>query len=251
MKTKKTVILTGATLDGIGEAILRKLNSEGWFVLGTYEKEQAEKAIRLEYELKSIELHQVEHANRDSLRSFTKKISDRQLSGLVNAQMFFQIENPDAFDHNLWDKSLAVNLSAPNFLFHELKSKLLEGSSIVTITSTEGFTGSFGASAYAATKAAIHNLVKTHANTIGKRNVRVNAIAAGWIGGVMDTDEIFDMSKKITPLGRLGSADEIANIVSFLLSPDSSFVNGSVIVADGGYSGVDTIAKHEFEQSQK
>ena len=67
----------------------------------------------------------------------------------------------------------------------------------------------------------------------------------------MDTDEVFNMSRKITPLERLGDPNEVANVVSFLLSQDSSFVNGTVIVADGGYSGVDAIAKYEFDDSRK
>jgi NAD(P)-dependent dehydrogenase (short-subunit alcohol dehydrogenase family) len=248
---EKNVVITGAVREGYGEAILRTLISEGYNILGTFERDDSEKAKKAKSEFKNLELYEVDHSSRESLRKFIYSISAKKLSGLVNAQLFFNMENPDEFNHDLWDKSLAVNLTAPNFLFHELKKNFEEGASIVTITSTEGFIGSFGASAYAATKAAIHNLVKTHANTVGKKNIRVNAIAAGWIGGVMDTDEVFNMSRKITPLGRLGKADEIASATSFLLSDKSSFINGTVIVADGGYSGVDTISKYEFEQSQK
>jgi NAD(P)-dependent dehydrogenase (short-subunit alcohol dehydrogenase family) len=161
------------------------------------------------------------------------------------------MEDPDNFDHDTWERSLAVNLTAPNYLVRELQSRLEEGASIVTITSTEGFIGSFGASAYAATKAAIHNLTKTWANTLGKRNIRANAVAAGWIGGVMDTDEVFNMSRTITPLGRLGSPEEVAEVVAFLVSKNSSFINGATIVVDGGYTGVDTISKHEFQANKK
>ena len=174
--------------------------------------------------------------------------------GRVNdlvAQMFFNMENQEKFDYDTWDKSLAVNISMPNFLYHELKTKFIDGASIVTVTSTEGFTGSYGASAYAASKAFIHNLVKTHANLLGKRNIRSNAVAAGWIGGVMDTDDVFNMSRQITPLGRLGRPEEIAEIVSFLISNKSSLINGETIVADGGYSGVDQISKFEFESENK
>jgi NAD(P)-dependent dehydrogenase (short-subunit alcohol dehydrogenase family) len=126
---------------------------------------------------------------------------------MVYAQFYFEMENPNAFDHNVWDKSIAINLTAPNYLIHELKDKMVNGSSIVIITSTEGFRGSYGASAYAATKAAIHNLVKTLANNLGKRGIRINALPAGWIGGEMDTDEIFNKSRSMTPLGRLGTDD--------------------------------------------
>jgi NAD(P)-dependent dehydrogenase (short-subunit alcohol dehydrogenase family) len=67
----------------------------------------------------------------------------------------------------------------------------------------------------------------------------------------MDTDEVFNMSRKITPLGRLGTQEEIADITEFLLSEKSSLINGTVITADGGYSGVDMISKYEFEQENQ
>ena len=87
---------------------------------------------------------------------------------------------------------------------------MVPGSSIVIITSTEAYRGSYGASAYAATKAAIHNLVRTLANNLGQRGIRINALPAGWIGGEMDTDEVFNKSRSLTPLGRLGTDEEIA-----------------------------------------
>lgn len=63
----------------------------------------------------------------------------------------------------------------------------------------------------------------------------------------MDTDEVFNKSRKITPLGRLGDPEEIAKTVKFLCSDESSFINGSVITADGGYSNVDTVSKFEYQ----
>ena len=111
--------------------------------------------------------------------------------------------------------------------------------------------GSYGASAYAATKAAIHNLVRTLANNLGQRGIRINALPAGWIGGEMDTDEVFNKSRSLTPLGRLGTDEEIANVAYFLFSKESSFVNGTTIVAYGGYLGSDPLSKYEFEDSRK
>jgi NAD(P)-dependent dehydrogenase (short-subunit alcohol dehydrogenase family) len=246
---KPTIVITGAAKPGIGEAVTRRSFCDGFHIIGSFESEDAHRAAIVQKELGTdVQLYEVNHADRSSLTAFTEAIPG-PIQGLVNAQFFFAMENPEQFDHSLWDKSLAVNLSAPNFLVHALKAKMASPSAVVTITSTEGFVGSFGASAYAATKAAIHNLTKTLANNLGPKNIRVNAIAAGWIGGVMDTDEVFNMSRRITPLGRLGTPEEIAAVVAFLLSKESSFINGTVLVADGGYSGVDTISKYEFDQS--
>ena len=248
----KLAVVTGAAKPGYGCAITRRLLTDGFAIHGTFEAEDADSAQSLQREFGTARLHleQCDHGNPTALTAFATNLH-AGIQALVNAQFFFNMESPTAFDHALWNRSLAVNLSAPNLLVHELSAKLASDSSIVTITSTEGFIGSFGASAYAASKAAIHNLTKTFANNLGSRGIRANVVAAGWIGGVMDTDEVFNMSRRITPLGRLGLPEEIAAVVSFLLSKDASFVNGSVITADGGYSGVDTIAKYEFEQFVK
>ena len=195
-----------------------------------------------------MKLVELDLSSREELRAFVKSIDDT-IEGFVFAQFYFAMENPDSFDYDVWDKSLAINLTAPNYFVHELKCKMIDGCSIVILTSTEGFRGSYGASAYAATKAAIHNLVKTLANNLGKYGIRINALPAGWIGGEMDTDEIFNKSRSLTPLGRLGTDDEVANVTLFLLSSSSSFVNGTTIVVDGGYLCSDPLSKFEFEDS--
>jgi NAD(P)-dependent dehydrogenase (short-subunit alcohol dehydrogenase family) len=249
MEQSKTIVLTGAAKAGIGEALTKALLQEGYTVIGSYQSTESERAKVLQNELQTplLELHEVDHAVRNSLANFVANIN-KPIHGLVNAQFVFKMEDPTNYDHELWDWLLAMNLTAPNYLTRELEPKMLEGSSIVTITSTEGFIGSFGGAAYSACKAAIHNLVKTHANNFGARAIRANAVAGGWIGGVEDTDEIFNKSRQITPLGRLGKGNEVASAVVFLLSDAASFINGTVITVDGGYSGVDTLAKYEYEE---
>ena len=252
MADQKTIVLTGAAKPGIGQAITRALLSEGYKVIGTYQPSDASKAVTLQSDLNStsLVLKEVDHTTRSSLADFVASI-DGSIDALVNGQFVFEMEDPLKYSHELWDWLLAMNLTAPNYLTRELEPKIIDGGSIVTITSTEGFIGSFGGAAYAACKAAIHNLIKTHANNFGARSIRVNAVAGGWIGGVEDTDEIFNKSRAITPLARLGSGAEVAAVVLFLLSAKASFVNGTVITADGGYSGVDTLAKYEYEEFRK
>lgn len=247
----RRAVLTGAASSGYGVAILRRLHNDGYEILGTYDSDDAESVANLRSELPHATLIEVDHSDRASLDVLITRASALgEIHALVNAQMYFAMERPERPDFSIWDRSLAINLTAPHYLFHGLLDRFAPNTSIVTVTSTEGFVGSFGAPAYAATKAAIHNLTMSQANIGGSRGVRVNAVAAGWIGGVMDTDEVFNMSRAITPLGRLGSPEEIAGVVAFLLSEDAGFVNGTVVTADGGYSGVDTIAKYEFEAEQ-
>lgn len=242
------MIVIGAAKGGYAESITRKIIGNGFPVIGTYDKEFTANAniLRSEFSAKELILHEVDLSDRNRLQEFVNSVKT-DVEGFVFAQFYFEMENPIDFDHSLWDKSLAINLTAPNFLIHELKNKMQKGSSIVIITSTEGFRGSYGASAYAVTKAAIHNLVKTLANNLGKSGIRINALPAGWIGGEMDTDEIFNKSRSLTPLGRLGTDEEIANVAWFLLSKESSFINGTTVVADGGYLCSDPLSKYEFE----
>jgi NAD(P)-dependent dehydrogenase (short-subunit alcohol dehydrogenase family) len=247
---KPLAVVTGAATDGIGTAISRRLSRDGFSIVGSYEADDSDAAEALAEELPDVRMVAVDHADRNTLDELVATVGQLDVRALVNAQFYFEIEDPDNFNFSIWDRSLAVNLTAPNYLYHALRSRFASGGSVVTVTSTEGFVGSFGASAYAATKAALHNLTMTLANNSGKLGVRVNAVAAGWIGGVMDTDEVFNMSRAITPLGRLGSPEEVAATVAYLISDEASFINGIVLIADGGYSGVDTISKYEFESSR-
>ncbi|MFR3472139.1 MAG: SDR family oxidoreductase [Roseburia faecis] len=246
------VVVIGAAKTGYAESITRKLINEGYSVIGTYDEEYADNAKKMQAEFSAdvLTLKQVDLSSRNELSTFVKSV-EGEISGMIFAQFFFYMEDPDHFDHLMWDKSLAINLTAPNYLVHELKDQMVPGSSIVIITSTEAYRGSYGASAYAATKTAIHNLVRTLANNLGQRGIRINALPAGWIGGEMDTDEVFNKSRSLTPLGRLGTDEEIANVAYFLFSKESSFVNGTTIVADGGYLGSDPLSKYEFEDSRK
>lgn len=245
-KDISTFVVFGAAKSGYGQAITKRLRRDGNTVIGTFSEEYSEDAKSMMKDDEELKLVKIDHSNIKSINEFISSLP-KVVSGVVIAQMYFDIRDALEFNEEAWRVGLDVNITLPHFVALSLGPRVESGGCIVTITSTEGFSGSFGAACYAASKAAVHNLVKTHANILGSKGVRVNAIAAGWIGGVMDTDEVFNMSRKITPLGRLGAPEEIAGVTSFLLGPDASFVTGATIVADGGYSCVDTISKYEYE----
>src|SRR5260370_40908814 len=86
-------------------------------------------------------------------------------------------------------------------------------------------------------------------NNFGRRNIRVNAVAPGWINTGMATEESYQ-AVEITPLARNGWPEEVANLIAFLVSDEASFVNGETIIIDGGFGNVDYIMLQEAKRAQ-
>ncbi|MCL2284349.1 MAG: SDR family oxidoreductase [Fibromonadales bacterium] len=247
------IIVTGAAVSGYGQEITKLMLDNGYRVIGTHLNVDEVDAKKFANELgnENLSLFPLDLWSRNSLDEFLRNVGTTPIKGLVLSQYFWNMENQDNFDFDAWDKSIASNLTAPNYLIRKLSPNLEigKGNSVV-ITSTEALTGNYGSTAYAAARAGEHNLVKSLANLLGPRKIRINAVAPGWIGNVME-DGVFDPSSKMTPLGRLGNGREVAYVVEFLLSEKASYVTGSTYVVDGGYSNADPMAKLEFEESCK
>lgn len=248
----KIYVVNGAAHEGFGEETARTIIRNGNKVIGLYEKTDSENANKMvnEFSEKELELILLDMENIDTIRSAIDSINI-EIDGFVNAAFYFDMDDVDDFDYELAEKIFKYNYHYPMMLAVELKKKMKRGSSIVIITSTEAARGSFGGITYAASKAAVHNMIQSLACNWGKDQIRVNAVAAGWIGGEMDTDGPFEVSMNITPLGRLGKAEEVANTVYFLISDAASFINAQAIYVDGGYLCVDDIAKFEYEEAKK
>ena len=108
---------------------------------------------------------------------------------------------------------------------------------IVNISSVVGITGNAGQTNYAASKAGVIGFTKSLAKEVASRNILVNAIAPGFIETNMTEvlkKEIKEEITKNIPLKRIGTAQEVANVVKFLISDDSSYITGQVIQVDGG-----------------
>jgi 3-oxoacyl-[acyl-carrier protein] reductase len=138
-----------------------------------------------------------------------------------------------------WQRLLAINLTAPLTLSRVAARCMMRqrDGAVVHVSSVVGETGNAGQVGYATTKAGILGLVKSLARELGPRGVRVNAVAPGLIDTDMTahlTPEAIQALLGRVPLGRAGTADEVAHAVSFLASPAAGYITGEVLRVNGG-----------------
>ena len=138
-----------------------------------------------------------------------------------------------------WDRMLDTNLKGAFALCRAAARPMMKQRSgaIVNLTSVVGETGNVGQAAYAASKAGLIGLTKSLARELASRNIRVNAVSPGFIDTDMTAGLNAELKAKMTetiPLGRLGSADEVARAVLFLAGDAASYVTGEVLKVNGG-----------------
>jgi 3alpha(or 20beta)-hydroxysteroid dehydrogenase len=242
----KVVLLTGAT-GGLGRAMAHRLAEEGAQVVLTDLDERACKqlaaglpgpgrhvsaALDVAQESQWIEL--VATVERDFGR----------LDGLVNNAGIGSIATVEDETVEHWDKVMSVDSTGVWLGMKHLGPVIVAsgGGSIVNVSSILGTVGGLGNSAaYHAAKGAVRTLTKNAALLWATAGVRVNSLHPGFIG-TAELLERFEGTPRHeamlanTPVGRLGRADEIAAVVAFLISDDSTFVTGSEVYADGGYT---------------
>ncbi|RMG62074.1 MAG: 3-oxoacyl-ACP reductase FabG [Bacteroidetes bacterium] len=137
-----------------------------------------------------------------------------------------------------WDQVIAVNLTGVFYCAKAVSAYMVEAGygRIVNTSSVVGLTGNFGQINYTATKAGVIGMTKTLARELGRKGITANAVAPGFIATEMvETipEKVIDMVKSRTPLGRLGTPEDIANAYLFLASDDAAYVSGTVLSVDG------------------
>lgn len=237
----KIAIVTGGSR-GIGKAIAEKFLSEGAKVIITDIIDEGEKFVS-EAKSKGLELSfykcdvsdfkEVEKTIEEIYKTFGKIDILVNNAGITKDKIILMMSEEE------FDKVINVNLKGTfNFTKCVLKymSKAKYGK-IINISSIIGLMGNAGQSNYAASKAGIIGLTKSVAKEFGKRNICVNAVAPGFIKTPM-TEQLPDNVKeeyfKVIPLGRFGEVEDVANLVLFLASDESSYITGQVIQVDGG-----------------
>ncbi len=239
----KTALITGASR-GIGEAIAIKLAEHGASVAFTY-LSSAEKAMALENQLHSMEVKAIGYKSDAASFADAEKLINNILMEFTTIDVV--VNNAGITRDNLilrmteaqWDEVISTNLKSVFNICKAVCKPMMKqrGGSIINVSSIVGITGNAGQTNYSASKAGIIGFTKSLAKELGSRNIRCNAIAPGFIETDMThriSEEVRDTFKNNIPLGRYGSAEEVAKTVLFLASDLSSYVNGQVISVCGG-----------------
>lgn len=240
--TSRTAIVTGAAR-GIGAAIARRLAADGYRTAVNYSTSAAE-AEKLADEIKDAGGEALALcADVADATAMTKLFDETEaafgpVDVLVNNAGISQMSLlADVVDAD-YQRLIAVNLTGTFNGMREGATRVRDGGRIINLSTS--IIGHYlpGHGVYAATKAAVEALTHVLAKELGARGVTVNAVAPGPVATELfltgRSDELIQRLTRDIPLGRLGEPDDIANVVSFLAGPESGWINGQVLKANGG-----------------
>jgi 3-oxoacyl-[acyl-carrier protein] reductase len=240
--TDKVAIVTGASR-GIGEAIAKQLSSCGAKIILI--ARNSDQLVAVKETIISnggiAESIAGDVSNLNSISEIVTNTIDKwgridilvNNAGIARDNIIMRMKEDD------WDSVMNINLKG---CFNGIKSVARpmiknKAGRIINITSVIGQIGNAGQSNYAASKAGIMGLTKSMAKELGSRNITVNAVAPGYITTDMTNelnDEVKEQLKSSIPLGRLGTPDDVANLVCFLASDEAGYITGQTFNVDGG-----------------
>ena len=243
MLTGKVALVTGAGR-GIGREIALTLARNGATVIVNYNgsRERAEEVVKsIEEQGGSAEAVQCNVADFEASGQMVKDVLGKygkvdilvNNAGITRDNLIMRMSEQD------YDAVLDTNLKgAFNMIRHLSKAFLKQRyGKIINISSVSGVMGNVGQSNYSASKAGLIGLTKSVARELASRNVCVNAVAPGFIETEMTevlSDNVKDNLKNLIPLGKMGTARDVADLVLFLAGKNSDYITGQVIHVDGG-----------------
>jgi NAD(P)-dependent dehydrogenase (short-subunit alcohol dehydrogenase family) len=221
--TPKSALITGAAA-GIGRATGERLAADGWRVVGIDRTDAAVDGVEL----------LIGDAGDTSLLSNAVVRCGGSLDALVCSAGIPPTGPWDSRAH--WDEVVTTDLTAPYEAIRVCMPALVaaRGAAVLVGSIVGGVEGSLRSPAYAAAKAGLEGLARSMAVIGARDGVRVNVVAPGAIATDFDERLLPADQRTDVPLGRMGTADEVAAIITFLIGPGASYVTGAVWTADGG-----------------
>ncbi|MDR0763568.1 MAG: 3-oxoacyl-ACP reductase FabG [Bacteroidales bacterium] len=234
----KYALVTGGSR-GIGKAIAAALSKDGYYVIINYLSNEAAARETLA-EVANGELLRFDVSNREetvaALGQWQEAHPQEYMEVVVNNagirkdNLLWWMENDE------WDRVIDTNLNS----FYNVTKPLLKNmmskkyGRIINIVSLSGVKGLPGQTNYSAAKGGVIAATKALAQEVGRKNVTVNAVAPGFIHTDMTSDLPEAELRKMIPLGRFGNAEEVASLVSFLVSDKAAYITGQIININGG-----------------
>ncbi|MPQ70830.1 MULTISPECIES: SDR family oxidoreductase [unclassified Pseudomonas] len=241
-QTQKVAIVTGASR-GIGAVIARKLASEGFAVAINYASSATEASAL------AVELRQAGHqaiairadvaSSADVARMFDE--TEQQLGKvdvLINNAGILKVMPLAQHSDDLFEQTFAINTRGTFNTLREAATRMNDGGRIVNFSSSTVALNMPGYAVYIASKAAVESFTHVFSKELRGRQITVNAVAPGPVATELflhgKSEEQIQTFAKMPPLERLGQPEDIANVVSFLVSPAAGWVNGQILRANGG-----------------
>ena len=232
---KKVVLISGASR-GIGAAIAIHLSSLGYKVIGTARSE-----FKFDKPSDNLIPLKLDITCRESIKDCAAKLKEQNLlpdilinnAGITSDQLFLRMKDDE------WDNVLATNLTGTFNLTKAFIKNMIKNryGRIINISSISGLMGNPGQVNYSSAKAGLSGFTKSLAKEVGSRNITVNSVAPGFIE--TDMTSFLDEGSKNTiikdiPLNRLGSPEDVSELVAFLAGDESQYITGQTISIDGG-----------------
>ena len=242
MLEQKVVVVTGGA-QGIGLSAVERFAEEG-AIVAIWDFNE-EKGVASEATLKEkgydVRFQQVNVTDMASVKKAVQELHQEtgRIDVLVNNAGITRDASLLKMTEEQWQQVLDVNLGGVFHCTQAIAPIMVEQKSgcIINTSSVVGLYGNFGQTNYVATKSGVIGMTKVWARELGRKGIRVNAVAPGFIATEMvDTvpEHVIEQMAAKTPLGRLGSPEDIANAYIFLSSDMASFISGTVLSVDGG-----------------